>query len=151
MCLNSLLFSVCCYETNLYMTLFFQYIFHPQVLCCYGKHLCTIPRDATYWTYQNRYVISSVMIVGSSVILVCEYKKVWVKLHIIKLIILLLDSQACAKMWNAVSCWKGDDEYAVVYVSLSWFLQVSLLWTMLWWDPRWCSQPWWWPNTGNKV
>lgn len=34
----------------------FQYIFHPQVLCCYGKHLCTIPRDATYWTYQNRYV-----------------------------------------------------------------------------------------------
>lgn len=33
----------------------FQYIFNPQVLCCYGKHLCTIPRDAFYWTYQNRY------------------------------------------------------------------------------------------------
>ena len=33
----------------------FQYIFNPQVLCCYGKHLCTIPRDASYWTYQNRY------------------------------------------------------------------------------------------------
>lgn len=54
-----ILFMVCL-ETNLYTNcLHFQYIFHPQVLCCYGKHLCTIPRDAAYWTYQNRYVVPS--------------------------------------------------------------------------------------------
>lgn len=29
--------------------------FSPQTLCCYGKQLCTIPRDATYYSYQNRY------------------------------------------------------------------------------------------------
>uniref|UniRef100_A0A3Q3JU27 histone acetyltransferase n=1 Tax=Monopterus albus TaxID=43700 RepID=A0A3Q3JU27_MONAL len=29
--------------------------FSPQTLCCYGKQLCTIPRDATYFSYQNRY------------------------------------------------------------------------------------------------
>lgn len=28
--------------------------FSPQTLCCYGKQLCTIPRDATYYSYQNR-------------------------------------------------------------------------------------------------
>ncbi|XP_074650502.1 histone lysine acetyltransferase CREBBP-like [Tubulanus polymorphus] len=33
-----------------------KYVFHPQVLCCYGKQLCTIPRDAMYYAYQNRYV-----------------------------------------------------------------------------------------------
>jgi len=33
-----------------------KFVFHPQVLCCYGKQLCTIPRDATYFSYQNRYV-----------------------------------------------------------------------------------------------
>ena len=33
-----------------------KHVFHPQVLCCYGKQLCTIPRDAVYFTYQNRYV-----------------------------------------------------------------------------------------------
>uniref|UniRef100_A0A670Y0H9 histone acetyltransferase n=1 Tax=Pseudonaja textilis TaxID=8673 RepID=A0A670Y0H9_PSETE len=27
--------------------------FSPQTLCCYGKQLCTIPRDATYYSYQN--------------------------------------------------------------------------------------------------
>ncbi|KAK6291077.1 hypothetical protein J4Q44_G00385190 [Coregonus suidteri] len=27
--------------------------FSPQTLCCYGKQLCTIPRDATYFSYQN--------------------------------------------------------------------------------------------------
>ncbi|XP_076316078.1 histone lysine acetyltransferase CREBBP-like [Tachypleus tridentatus] len=32
-----------------------KYVFQPQVLCCYGKQLCTIPRDAKYWSYQNRY------------------------------------------------------------------------------------------------
>ncbi|KAM4716312.1 histone acetyltransferase p300 isoform 2-T2 [Anableps anableps] len=29
--------------------------FSPQTLCCYGKQLCTIPRDAVYFSYQNRY------------------------------------------------------------------------------------------------
>ncbi|PRD32853.1 UNVERIFIED_CONTAM: Crebbp [Trichonephila clavipes] len=32
-----------------------KYVFQPQVLCCYGKQLCTIPRDAKYWSFQNRY------------------------------------------------------------------------------------------------
>lgn len=31
-----------------------KYVFQPQVLCCFGKQLCTIPRDAKYWNYQNR-------------------------------------------------------------------------------------------------
>ncbi|KAM0736679.1 CREB-binding protein [Formica fusca] len=30
-----------------------KYRFNPQVLCCYGKQLCTIPRDAKYYSYQN--------------------------------------------------------------------------------------------------
>ncbi|XP_029680125.1 CREB-binding protein-like isoform X4 [Formica exsecta] len=30
-----------------------KYTFNPQVLCCYGKQLCTIPRDAKYYSYQN--------------------------------------------------------------------------------------------------
>lgn len=34
-----------------------KYTFNPQVLCCYGKQLCTIPRDAKYYSYQNRYVL----------------------------------------------------------------------------------------------
>ncbi|GIX96282.1 histone lysine acetyltransferase CREBBP [Caerostris extrusa] len=33
-----------------------NYVFHPQILCCYGKQLCTIPRDSKYWSYQNRYI-----------------------------------------------------------------------------------------------
>lgn len=33
-----------------------KYTFNPQVLCCYGKQLCTIPRDAKYYSYQNRSV-----------------------------------------------------------------------------------------------
>ncbi|KAK3749980.1 hypothetical protein QZH41_007300 [Actinostola sp. cb2023] len=32
-----------------------KYVFQPQVLCCFGKQLCTIPRDTTYYTYQNRF------------------------------------------------------------------------------------------------
>ncbi|XP_033908960.1 CREB-binding protein-like isoform X1 [Acipenser ruthenus] len=32
-----------------------KYEFSPQTLCCYGKQLCTIPRDVTYYSYQNRY------------------------------------------------------------------------------------------------
>ncbi|KAM9394002.1 histone acetyltransferase p300 isoform 2-T2 [Pholidichthys leucotaenia] len=32
-----------------------KYEFSPQTLCCYGKQLCTIQRDAAYFTYQNRY------------------------------------------------------------------------------------------------
>ncbi|KAL3266918.1 hypothetical protein HHI36_011068 [Cryptolaemus montrouzieri] len=30
-----------------------KYTFNPQVLCCFGKQLCTIPRDAKYYCYQN--------------------------------------------------------------------------------------------------
>ncbi|GFN74631.1 Creb-binding protein, partial [Plakobranchus ocellatus] len=33
-----------------------KHVFCPQVLCCYGKQLCTIPRDSMYYSYQNRYV-----------------------------------------------------------------------------------------------
>ncbi|KAK6630216.1 hypothetical protein RUM43_015009 [Polyplax serrata] len=32
-----------------------KYTFNPQVLCCYGKQLCTIPKDAKYFSFQNRY------------------------------------------------------------------------------------------------
>ncbi|XP_028841231.1 CREB-binding protein-like isoform X2 [Denticeps clupeoides] len=32
-----------------------KYEFSPQTLCCYGKQLCTISRDGTYYSYQNRY------------------------------------------------------------------------------------------------
>ncbi|TSK14685.1 CREB-binding protein [Bagarius yarrelli] len=32
-----------------------EWEFSPQTLCCYGKQLCTIPRDAAYFSYQNRY------------------------------------------------------------------------------------------------
>lgn len=38
-----------------------KYTFNPQVLCCYGKQLCTIPRDAKYFSYQNRLVARSVV------------------------------------------------------------------------------------------
>lgn len=34
-----------------------KYTFNPQVLCCYGKQLCTIPRDAKYYSFQNRLVL----------------------------------------------------------------------------------------------
>ncbi|XP_038165293.1 histone acetyltransferase p300 isoform X2 [Cyprinodon tularosa] len=30
-----------------------KYEFSPQTLCCYGKQLCTIQRDASYFSYQN--------------------------------------------------------------------------------------------------
>lgn len=36
-----------------------KYTFNPQVLCCYGKQLCTIPRDAKYYSFQNRYVFQN--------------------------------------------------------------------------------------------
>lgn len=39
-----------------------KYTFNPQVLCCYGKQLCTIPRDAKYYSYQNRYVECSYLV-----------------------------------------------------------------------------------------
>ena len=32
-----------------------RYVFCPQVLCCYGKQLCTIARDTMYYSYQNRW------------------------------------------------------------------------------------------------
>lgn len=33
-----------------------RYVFDPQALCCMGKQLCTIPRDATYYSYEDKYV-----------------------------------------------------------------------------------------------
>eukprot|EP00118_Oscarella_pearsei_P006690 m.30696 g.30696 ORF g.30696 m.30696 type:complete len:1866 (+) comp31380_c0_seq1:236-5833(+) len=33
-----------------------KYTFNPQVLCCYGAQLCTIPRDAEYYSFHNRYM-----------------------------------------------------------------------------------------------
>lgn len=31
-----------------------KYEYCPQVLCCYGKQLCTIPRDAVYYCFYNK-------------------------------------------------------------------------------------------------
>eukprot|EP00794_Sanderia_malayensis_P006812 gene6812-7581_t len=31
-----------------------RHVFSPQVLYCYGKHLCQIPRDATYYSYHSK-------------------------------------------------------------------------------------------------
>ena len=39
-----------------------KYTFNPQVLCCYGKQLCTIPRDAKYYSYQNRSVYERILV-----------------------------------------------------------------------------------------
>lgn len=44
-----------------------KYTFNPQVLCCYGKQLCTIPRDAKYYSYQNRFVFTYKI-----VLMICE-------------------------------------------------------------------------------
>lgn len=33
-----------------------RFVFSPQVLCCFGKQLCTIARDSTYYNYQDRYI-----------------------------------------------------------------------------------------------
>jgi len=40
-----------------------KHIFSPQVLCCYGKQLCAIPRDTVYYNYQNRFVDCSSVLV----------------------------------------------------------------------------------------
>jgi len=32
-----------------------KYVFVPQVLICYGKQLCTVPVNAVYYSYQNRF------------------------------------------------------------------------------------------------
>ena len=32
-----------------------KYVYQPQKLCCYGKDLCTIPRNAIYYHHHNRY------------------------------------------------------------------------------------------------
>lgn len=32
-----------------------KYTFNPQVLCCFGKQLCTIPRDAKYYSYSSSF------------------------------------------------------------------------------------------------
>lgn len=44
------------YAKQLYLLvpLLLQFEFSPQTLCCYGKQLCTIQRDAAYFSYQNR-------------------------------------------------------------------------------------------------
>lgn len=44
-----------------------KYTFNPQVLCCYGKQLCTIPRDAKYFSYLDRWV--SILIFISLIII----------------------------------------------------------------------------------
>lgn len=33
-----------------------EYVFQPQVLCCFSGQLCTINRDATYYSFYNKYV-----------------------------------------------------------------------------------------------
>ena len=32
-----------------------KYVFVPQALICYGKQLCTVPVNAVYYSYQNKY------------------------------------------------------------------------------------------------
>ena len=44
-----------CLELLIGRSCFLQHVFSPQVLYCYGKHLCQIPRDAAYYSYQNKY------------------------------------------------------------------------------------------------
>ena len=34
-----------------------KYVFVPQVLICYGKQLCTVPVNAVYYSYQNRFAL----------------------------------------------------------------------------------------------
>ena len=36
--------------------MFLQRRFQPAVLCCFGKHLCQIARDALYYTYSSEFV-----------------------------------------------------------------------------------------------
>ena len=33
-----------------------KYTYSPQTLCCYGQQntICTIPRDAKYYVYENK-------------------------------------------------------------------------------------------------
>lgn len=45
---------VCLKKKKNFMSFSFQFEFSPQTLCCYGKQLCTIQRDAAYFSYQNR-------------------------------------------------------------------------------------------------
>lgn len=33
-----------------------KYVYQPQTLCCFGKQLCAISKDAKYYSYQNRYM-----------------------------------------------------------------------------------------------
>jgi len=48
-----------------------KYVFVPQVLICYGKQLCTVPVNAVYYSYQNRFIFCLVALsprVGSGVV-----------------------------------------------------------------------------------
>ena len=38
-----------------------KHTYSPQTLCCYGQQntICTIPRDAKYFVYENKYVSKS--------------------------------------------------------------------------------------------
>lgn len=51
LCLSSLWLQILVLFNSCFLL---QLEFSPQTLCCYGKQLCTIPRDATYYSYQNR-------------------------------------------------------------------------------------------------
>jgi E1A/CREB-binding protein len=37
-----------------------KFVFSPQVLCCFGKQLCAIPRDTVYYNYRDRYVTRAI-------------------------------------------------------------------------------------------
>ncbi|ESN92560.1 hypothetical protein HELRODRAFT_95876, partial [Helobdella robusta] len=38
-----------------------RHVFSPQVLCCFGKQLCSIPRDTVYYNYLDRLVCWAVV------------------------------------------------------------------------------------------
>jgi len=48
-----------------------KHIFSPQVLCCYGKQLCSIPRDTVYYNYQNRSVFVDFVCFHLLIVLPC--------------------------------------------------------------------------------
>jgi len=48
-----------------------KYVFSPQVLCCFGKGLCPIPRDTVYYVYDNRYLVQFCYITHSLQDMLC--------------------------------------------------------------------------------
>jgi hypothetical protein len=52
-----------------------KYVFSPQVLCCFGKQLCPIPRDTVYYSYQDRLVNSYCFSFEAYVCLACLWSK----------------------------------------------------------------------------